>query len=247
MTQIDAYASLHNPINRLGITIAWEVFSMATHYGVFNTTFHHCMQEMASRYALPDTLLSDMALRRYGLHGISCFYALGQTADLLKREDTSLNLIVLNLGGGSSATAIRSGASIDTTMGFSPLGGLIMGSRCGDLDPMVPMALLRSGMSVSDLDEVFQKHSGMQAITGTGDMRSILEQGTQGGQQAQLAIDMYCYQIKKMIGAYYAILGSLSAVIFTGGVGENCPLIRWNIVQGLDMFGLSIDADSNQQ
>jgi acetate kinase len=247
LTQLDAYAPLHNPINRLGINIAGEIFSAVTQYGVFDTAFHHFMPQQASRYALPETLLPEMTLRRYGFHGISCSYALRQSAAILNCEDTSLNLIVLHLGGGSSATAISSGISIDTSMGFSPLGGLIMGSRCGDLDPTVPMTALRSGMTVSELDQVLQKHSGLQAIAGTGDMRSILAQASEGSEQAQLAIDMYCYQIKKIIGAYYAVLGSVSALIFTGGIGENCPLIRWNIVRGLDMLGLSIDADSNQQ
>ncbi len=247
LTQLDAYAPLHNPINRLGISIAGEIFSAVTQYGVFDTAFHHSMPQQASRYALPETLLPEMALRRYGFHGISCSYALRQSAAILNRQDTSLNLIVLHLGGGSSATAIGSGVSIDTSMGFSPLGGLIMGSRCGDLDPMVPMTALRSGLSLTELDQVLQKQSGLQAIAGTGDMRSILEQASAGSEQAQLAIDMYCYQIKKIIGAYYAVLGSVTALIFTGGIGENCPLIRWNIVQGLDMLGLSIDADSNQQ
>ncbi|MEE9345210.1 MAG: acetate/propionate family kinase [Methylococcales bacterium] len=247
LTQLDAYAPLHNPINRLGISIAGEIFSAVTQYGVFDTAFHHSMPQQASRYALPETLLPEMALRRYGFHGISCSYALRQSAAILNRQDTSLNLIVLHLGGGSSATAIGSGVSIDTSMGFSPLGGLIMGSRCGDLDPMVPMTALRSGLSLTELDQVLQKQSGLQAIAGTGDMRSILEQASAGSEQAQLAIDMYCYQIKKIIGAYYAVLDSVSALIFTGGIGENCPLIRWNIVQGLEILGLSIDADSNQQ
>jgi acetate kinase len=247
LTQLDAYAPLHNPINRLGINIAGEIFSAVTQYGVFDTAFHHFMPQQASRYALPETLLPDMTLRRYGFHGISCSYALRQTTAILNCEDTSLNLIVLHLGGGSSATAIGSGISIDTSMGFSPLGGLIMGSRCGDLDPMVPMTALRSGMTIAELDQVLHKHSGLQAITGTGDMRSILELASEGSEQAQLAIDMYCYQIKKIIGAYYAVLGTISALIFTGGIGENCPLIRNNIIQGLDMLGLSIDAESNQQ
>jgi acetate kinase len=247
LTLLDAYAPLHNPINRLGVSIAGEIFSAIIQYGVFDTSFHHFMPEQASRYALPETLLPHMALHRYGFHGISCSYALRQSAAILNRQDTSLNLIVLHLGGGSSAPAIRSGDSVDTSMGFSPLGGLIMGSRCGDLDPMVPMTALRSGMTLSELDQVLHKHSGLQAIAGTGDMRSILEQAAEGDEQAQLAIDMYCYQIKKIIGAYYAVLGSVSAVIFTGGIGENCPLIRWNIIQGLEMLGLSIDAESNQQ
>ncbi len=247
LTRLDAYAPLHNPINRLGINIAGEIFSAVTQYGVFDTAFHHCMPEQARRYALPENLLPDMALRRYGFHGISCSYALRQTTAILNCEDTSLNLIVLHLGGGSSATAISSGISVDTSMGFSPLGGLIMGNRCGDLDPMVSMTALRSGMTVSELDQVLQKHSGLQAIVGTGDMRSILQQAADGCEQAQLAIDMYCYQIKKIIGAYYAVLGSVSALIFTGGIGENCPLIRWNILQGLEMLGLSIDPERNQQ
>ena len=122
-----------------------------------------------------------------------------------------------------------------------------MGSRYGDLDPMVPLTLLRNGMSVTELDEVFQKHSRMQAIDGTNDMRCILEHAADGCEQAQLAIDMYCYQIKKIIGAYYAVLGTVSALIFTEGIGENCPLFRWNIVKDLEMLGLSIDADNNQQ
>ena len=247
LIRLDPYAPLHNPVNRIGITIADEIFSEVIQYAVFDTAFHHYMPELASRYPLPEAILPDLKLRRYGFHGISCSYALRQCAALLNCEDTSLNLIVLHLGGGSSATAIKSGVNVDTTMGFSPLGGLMMSSRCGDLDPMVPMALLRSGMSVPQLDEIFQKQSGLQAIAGTGDMRIILEQASDGDEQARLAIDMYCYQIKKMIGAYYAVLGSVSALVFTGGIGENCPEIRWRIVEDLGLLGVSIDKKNNQQ
>ncbi len=247
LIRLDSYAPLHNPVNRIGITIADEIFSKVIQYAVFDTAFHHYMPELASRYPLPDAIIPDLKLRRYGFHGISCSYALGECSTLINGENTRMNLIVLHLGGGSSATAIKSGISVDTTMGFSPLGGLMMNSRCGDLDPMVPITLLRNGLSLIELDQVLQSQSGLRAIAKTGDMRSILEQASNGDGQAQLAIDMYCYQIKKMIGAYHAILGSVSALVFTGGIGENCPEIRKQIVEGLELLGISIDRETNQQ
>ncbi|MCH9698092.1 MAG: acetate/propionate family kinase [Gammaproteobacteria bacterium] len=244
---LDTYAPQHNPVNRLGVQVAQQSFLNIPQYAVFDTAFHHTLPEYANRYPLPDHLLPEVAIKRYGFHGISCAYAVNEASKILNCADTTLNLIVLHLGGGSSATAIQSGVSIDTTMGFSPLGGLIMNTRSGDLDPMLLLTLLDHGITTEQLGEILQKKSGLSAIAGTGDMRIILGNAAQGDTNALLAIDMYCYQIKKIIGAYQAVLGSISALIFTGGIGENCPEIRRQIVQGIKLSDLTLNKEKNNQ
>ncbi|MGZ8186081.1 MAG: acetate/propionate family kinase, partial [Methylobacter sp.] len=184
---------------------------------------------------------------RYGFHGISCQHSLSAAADLLDRDQATLNLIVLHLGGGASITAIRGGVSVDTSMGFSPVEGLIMSGRCGDLDPMIPLTLQRQGMSLDQLDYLLNHQSGLTGICGKTDMRDILKKAGQGEPTALLALDMYCYRIKKYIGAYCAILGEVSALVFTGGIGEHAPAIRHKILQGLDKLGFSLDLKANQR
>lgn len=247
LVQLDDYAPLHNPFNRVGVTMAANIFPDVPQFAVFDTAFHRTIPEYAGRYAIPEKLAGNIDFYRYGFHGISCQHSLSAAADLLGRDQTTLNLIVLHLGGGASITAIRAGVSVDTSMGFSPVEGLIMSGRCGDLDPMIPITLQRQGMSLDQLDNILNHQSGLTGICGKADMRDILEKAEQGEPTALLALDMYCYRIKKYIGAYCAILGEVSALIFTGGIGEHAPAIRHKVLQGLDKLGFSLDLEANQR
>ncbi len=247
LPQLDCYAPLHNPFNRLGITMAAECFPDTAQFAVFDTAFHRRIPEHAGRYALPDHLSDKVDFYRYGFHGISCQHSLLATAERLARDPDQLNIIVLHLGGGASATAIRAGVSIDTSMGFSPTEGLIMAGRCGDLDPMILLTLQKEGLSPAQLDDLINKNSGLRGICGDADMRSILQKAEQHDATALLALDMFCYRIKKYIGAYCAILGNVSALVFTGGIGEHASAIRHRILTGLEPLGFVIDEPANQQ
>jgi acetate kinase len=247
LAQFDGYAPLHNPLNRLGAQVAAETFPAIPQYGAFDTAFHRTLPEYAQRYAIPKTLADDLGIRRYGFHGIACRQALRITARFLNRVESSLNLIVLHLGGGASATAIRGGLSIDTSMGFSPLAGLMMASRCGDIDPMLPLLLMQHGMAPKQAERLLNYDSGLAGICGVADMRAALERAHAGDADAELAIAMYCYRIKKYIGAYSAVLGRFDALVFSGGVGENAPEIRERILEGLEPLGLKLDAEANRQ
>lgn len=244
---LDAYAPLHNPLNRLGVATSGGIFPDIPQYAVFDTAFHRRIPEYAGRYAIPSKLSGKVDFYRYGFHGISCRHSLSAAAELLNREPTALNLIVLHLGGGASATAIKAGVSVDTSMGFSPTEGLIMAGRSGDLDPMIPVTLQREGWSLEQLDHLLNHDSGLRGICGESDMRSILERAELGDETAALAIDMYCYRIKKYIGAYCAVLGQVFAVIFTGGIGEHAFVIREKVMQGLDQLGFLIDPAANRR
>jgi len=245
LEQLDHYAPLHNPFNRLGVMMAAGFFPDARQFAIFDTAFHRSIPEYAGRYAIPSRLSEKVAFYRYGFHGISCRHSLSAAAELLACDPAGLNLIVLHLGGGASATAIRAGVSIDTSMGFSPTEGLMMVGRCGDLDPMIMLTLQREGMTPEQLDDLLNHQSGLRGICGDTDMRSILQKAGQDDAAAMLAIDMYCYRIKKYIGAYCAILGEVSALVFTGGIGEHAPLIRDKILTGLDKLGFVMDKQAN--
>ncbi|MDD2724239.1 MAG: acetate/propionate family kinase [Methylovulum sp.] len=242
---LDRYAPLHNPLNRLGVQMACRHFPEVAQFALFDTAFHRNIPEYAGRYAIPASLSSSVAFYRYGFHGISCQHSLTEAARYLACEPAKLNLIVLHLGGGASATAIRAGVGVDTSMGFSPTEGLMMASRSGDIDPMVLLTLQRQGMSVDELDAVLNHRSGLKAICDDTDMRRILLKAGQGDSDALLAIDMFCYRIKKTIGAYCAVLGEVSALVFTGGIGEHAAEIRQRIVTGLEPLGFSIDLVAN--
>lgn len=242
---LDAYAPLHNPFNRLGVQMACGHFPDVRQFAVFDTAFHSQLPDMARRYALPEGLSAQVAFRRYGFHGLSCQHSVWMAAQYLACDPVELNLIVLHLGGGASATAIRGGVSVDTSMGFSPTEGLMMASRCGDIDPMVLVALQRQGMPLDAIDEVLNHQSGLKGVCGATDMRAILRKAGQGDADAQLAVDMFCYRIKKYIGAYCAVLGKVSALVFTGGIGEHSAEIRRRIVAGLEPLGFFLDQDAN--
>jgi len=241
-------APLHNPPNLLGIEVAMEAAPKVPQVAVFDTAFHQTIPSNAFRYAIPRDLYKAHHVRRYGFHGTSHCYVAKQAAVFLNRPVESINLITLHLGNGASATAIKRGKSIDTSMGMTPLEGLIMGTRSGDIDPAITFYLGRkTGHSRDEVESILNRQSGLKGICGVNDMRKIGELAQAGDGQAQLAIDMYCYRIKKYIGAYYAALGGLDALVFTGGIGENASYIRAGCCRGLCHMGIEVDDEKNEQ
>jgi acetate kinase len=239
-------APLHNPANLLGIEVAFEQAPDVPQVAVFDTAFHQSIPMHAFRYAIPQDLYKAHHIRRYGFHGTSHYYVAKQAARLLNRQLESLHLITLHLGNGASAAAVKGGQSIDTSMGMTPLEGLIMGTRSGDIDPAIIFYLKRkTGLSRDDVESILNRQSGLKGICGVNDMRKIGELAEQGQSRARLAIEMYCYRIKKYIGAYYAALGQLDAIIFTGGIGENAGFIRAGACSGLAHLGIEIDDQKN--
>src|SRR5271167_209288 len=244
-------APLHNPNNIKGIVAARELFgNNIPQVAVFDTSFHHTIPEQAYLYAVPYHLYRRHRIRRYGFHGTSHRYVAFRYRALrgLTREQT--NIITLHLGNGCSATAIRGGNSVDTSMGMTPLEGLVMGTRSGDLDPaIVNLIATKEGMSPSEVDTLMNTQSGLLGISGlTNDMRVLqAELKEHDDRRVQLAIEIFCYRARKYIGAFLACMGCADAVIFTGGIGENSPEIRAHICQGMEWAGLKIDAAKNQQ
>jgi acetate kinase len=245
--KVSSLAPLHNPANLTGIEIAMKIMPDIPHVAVFDTAFHQSIPEYAFRYALPEELYHDHGVRRYGFHGTSHYYVAKRAAEHLGRPLRSLNLITLHLGNGASAAAIQQGRCVDTSMGLTPLEGLIMGTRSGDIDPAIPFYLTKhTHLSFDDVDTMLNKQSGLKGICGFNDMREIHHQAKNGNPAAQLAIDMYCYRIKKYLGAYYAVLEHVDALVFTAGIGENAAFIREKICEGLSGLGIQLDAKKNQ-
>jgi len=241
-------APLHNPANLLGIEEALRLMGDIPQVAVFDTAFHQNMPEYAYRYALPDHLYRDHSVRRYGFHGTSHGYVAKQAAKFLEKELETLNLITLHLGNGASVTAIENGLSVDTSMGMTPLEGLMMGTRCGDIDPALHFYLSRTlNLSMDAVESLFNKQSGCKGICGENDMRNIHQMAESGDQAAQLTLAMYAYRIKKYIGAYYAVLGRVDALVFTGGIGEHDVWLREQCCAGLTALGIAIDRDKNQK
>ena len=240
-------APLHNPANILGIETAKEVFPKAKQIAVFDTAFHQSLPERAYRYALPESHYKDLGIRRYGFHGTSHRYVAQEAARFLGRPLEELKIITLHLGNGSSMAAIKGGRSIDTTMGLTPLEGLVMGTRSGDLDPAIPGFLAQHlSLDAAGVDQVLNKKSGFKGLTGSNDLRTI-EAGYQaGGQAERLALELASYRIQKYIGAYLAILGGLDALVFTAGIGEHSALFRKLCVEGLEHLGIELDPQANQ-
>jgi acetate kinase len=241
-------APLHNPANLVAIEIALERFPHVPQVAVFDTAFHQSLPSYAYHYALPYEFYIDHHVRRYGFHGTSHHYVAQQAAKYLKKPVSSLNLITLHLGNGASATAIKEGKSIDTSMGMTPLEGLIMGTRSGDLDPAIIFYINRiTGKSNEQLEDILNEQSGLKGICGVNDMREVENLARSGDARAQLAIDMFCYRIRKYIGAYLAILGDVDALVFTGGIGENSVFIRKESCHGLSHLGIVIDGRKNKR
>lgn len=240
-------APLHNPANLEGLEVSLSRRPDVPQVAVFDTAFHQTMPPHAFHYALPNSLYADHHVRRYGFHGTSHHYVAKEAATHLKVPLETLNLITLHLGNGASAAAVRAGDSIDTSMGLTPLEGLIMGTRCGDLDPSIPFYLAReTGMTFAEINDLFNRQSGLKGLCGVSDMRETLRLVDEGNSEAQLALDMFCYRIKKYIGAYWAVLGRLDALVFTGGVGENAPRIRAGSCAGLEGMGVVLDMEKNE-
>lgn len=240
-------APLHNPANLTGIRVTMEHVAQVPQVAVFDTAFHQSIPEHAYLYALPYALYEEQKVRRYGFHGTSHGYVARQAALYLARPMDELNIITLHLGNGASAAAIRGGECIDTSMGLTPLEGLIMGTRSGDLDPAIIFYLGREcGLDMDELDTLLNKESGLKGICGENDMRTISEAAEQGDRQALLALTMFCYRLKKYIGAYMAALGGVDCIVFTGGIGENSATVRQMSCQGMERIGLSLDEEKNR-
>jgi len=241
-------APLHNPANLTGIEVAIELFPQAIQVAVFDTAFHQSMPPQAYRYAIPNQLYEEHSIRSYGFHGTSHLYVTNQAIDYLGKAAADTNLITAHLGNGCSITAVRGGQSVDSSMGFSPLAGLIMGTRSGDVDPALPYFLgTVLGMSFADVDRLLNKQSGMLGLTGQNDLREIEERQMKGDPEAELALEMYAYRIKKYVGAYMAALGRVDALVFTAGVGEHSDIVRQLVCQDLDHWGILLDPQKNKQ
>jgi acetate kinase len=239
-------APLHNPANLTGIRTARALRPDLPQVAVFDTAFHTTMPESAARYAIDPRIADRHRIRRYGFHGTSHAYVSRATAELLGKAPEDVNVIVLHLGNGASASAVRGGRCVDTSMGLTPLEGLVMGTRSGDMDPAVIFHLARvGGMSMDEIDTLLNKRSGLFGLCGDNDMREIRRRIDEGDEAAALAFDIYVHRLKKYIGAYYAVLGTVDAVAFTAGVGENAAPVREAAVAGLEGLGLAVDPGRN--
>ena len=243
-------APLHNPPNMEGIETCEASFHGVPQAAVFDTAFHTTLPDYAYLYGLPYHLYQEDKIRKYGFHGTSHQYVCQTAAKLLKQPFDELKIISCHLGNGCSVTAVDKGISIDTSMGFTPLEGLIMGTRCGDLDPAIALYLMEhKRLDATQINELFNKQSGLLGLAGTGssDLRDILAAREKGNQQAETAINAFVYRIKKYIGAYTAAMGGLNAIVFTAGIGENSALIREMVCSGLEGLGIILDPEKNSQ
>ncbi len=242
-------APLHNPPNITGIEACLKILPGIPMAGTFDTAFHQTMPEKAYVYPLPYHYYRENKIRRYGFHGTSHFYVAKQGAKALGRPLQELKIITCHLGNGSSITAIRNGVSVDTSMGYTPLEGLVMGTRCGDLDPAIPLVLQRTlGLSAEQVDAVLNRQSGILGISGvSSDMRDINEKAAAGHPQALLALEIFAYRIKKYIGAYIAAMNGVDLVIFTAGIGERGREEREMILRDMEALGIELDAQANRE
>ena len=240
-------APLHNPPNLVGIREAMHLMPGATHVAVFDTAFHQTLPPHAYLYALPYDLYAQHRIRRYGFHGTSHRYVTEATAHLLGRPLAETNVITAHLGNGCSMAAVAGGKSVDTSMGMTPLEGLVMGTRSGDVDPGLVLHLIRSlGKTFDQIDGLLNRQSGLLGISGvSNDMREVVDAAAAGNARADLAVEIFCYRIKKYIGAYTAVLGRVDALVFTGGIGENAAGIRERACRGLEGIGYVLDALRN--
>ena len=246
LLDLSGLAPLHNPPNLVGIEVAENVFMSAKQVAVFDTAFHQTIPEEAFRYAIPEQMYQDHGIRVYGFHGTSHRYVTKQAARFLGKPLEDVNLITIHLGNGASIAAIRNGQSVDTSLGLTPMSGLVMGTRSGDIDPGVIFYMAESlKLTVREIKDILNKESGIKGLTGNNDLRNVQQRAENGDKQAQLGLKIYAYRIKKYIGSYMAVLGRVDALVFTAGVGENSALIRSLSVEGLKPFGIQIDHDLN--
>jgi acetate kinase len=246
VTELVPLAPLHNPANLEGLRVARKLFPDLPQVAVFDTAFHQTLPEHAYTYAVPLAWREEHLIRRYGFHGTSHRFVSNEAARFLGRPADELNAIVLHLGNGASATAVQGGRSVDTSMGLTPLEGLVMGTRSGDLDPAIHAHLCRQlGWSLDDIDRALNRDSGLKGLSGHNDFRELMRLREAGDKRARLAFDVYCYRIRKYVGAYYAVLGHVDAVIFTAGVGEHSPAVRAAALHGLERLGIEVDPARN--
>jgi acetate kinase len=244
--QLEPLAPLHNPAGLAGIEISRQTAPGVPQFAVFDTAFHHTMPDRAAHYALPRRFYTEYRIRRYGFHGMSYSYVARRAADFLQQPLATLNLVALHLGNGASATAIAGGRSVDTSMGMTPLEGLIMGTRSGDIDPAIPAYLNReAGLSPEEVENLLNRESGLKGLCGSNDMREVHRLAEGGDPAARLALEMVCHRLKKYIGAYAAVLGRVDALVFTGGIGENDSWLRAHTCAGLEGLGVLIDTQKN--
>ena len=239
-------APLHNPAHLAGIRAARHAFPDVPHVVVFDTSFHTTLPEAAYTYAIDRDLAKQYAIRRYGAHGTSHKYVSKRAAALVGKDPADARIIVAHLGNGASMTAVSGGKSVETSMGLTPLEGLVMGTRSGDIDPAVTFHLGRvAGMGVEELDNLLNRRSGMLGLTGSSDLRDVHDRIAAGDPDAKVGLDVYCHRLKKYIGAYFAILGGVDAIAFTAGVGENDDIVRLQTLQGLEHMGIVVDPERN--
>ncbi|MGY6533256.1 acetate/propionate family kinase [Glycocaulis sp.] len=242
---ITPLAPLHNPANLEAVRLARALWPALPQMGVFDTAFHQTNPAAATTYAVP-LAWREAGLRRYGFHGTSHKYVAQRAADALGQSLAALKIVSCHLGNGASACAIDGGVSLDSSMGITPLEGLVMGTRSGDVDPGAFGFLSRQlGLSIEEIEDALYRESGLLALGGVADMRDIETRAGEGDTQAQLAIDVYAWRARKYIGGYAAIMGGIDAVVFTGGIGENSPAMRARICEGLEFLGLALDPDRN--
>jgi len=251
ITSIEKFADLaplHNPPNLAGIRAVQRRVPDVPQVACFDTAFHSTIPEVAYMYALPYELYEKYHIRRYGFHGVSHRYVARRAAALMGREKYDINVITCHLGNGCSITAVKKGQSVDTSMGFTPLEGVPMGTRSGDLDPAILFYLGDKGYDAGKLKTLCNKKSGLIGISGaSNDIRNLVELANQGHERAKLAIDVFCYRIKKYIGAYAAVLGTVDAVVFTGGIGENAVYLRSQICSDMTQIGIALNPAVNKE
>jgi acetate kinase len=243
-------APLHNPANATGIERAMTAFPGIPQVAVFDTAFFRDLPAAAATYAIDRAVAKEQQIRRYGFHGTSHQFVSGLVPGLLGRESAGLKQIVLHLGNGASASAVRGGTAVETSMGLTPLEGLVMGTRSGDVDPGVVFHLLRNGgMDADQVDTLLNRRSGVFGLSGVNDFRDLHKLIASGpsdaADDAALALDVYCHRVRKYVGAYHAVLGGADAIVFTAGVGENDAVVRARILQGLELLGISVDPARN--
>ncbi len=241
-------APLHNPHNLSGIKACMKNLPDVPQAAVFDTAFHHRMPPPAYIYGIPYIMYKKYSIRRYGFHGPSHQYVAQRALDILKKPAEDLKIITCHLGNGASISAVKGGVSVDTSMGFTPLEGLLMGTRSGDLDPCVILHIMgREELSLHEANALLNKHSGLSGVSGlSSDVREIIEASDKGHENSRLALDIYCYRLKKYIGAYAAAMGGLDAIVFTAGVGENSAVVREKTCDGLKFLGVEIDKQKNE-
>jgi acetate kinase len=243
---VASLAPLHNPANILGIEVAQKRAPKVPNVAVFDTAFHHSMPQSAYMYALPYAWYEKHSVRRYGFHGTSHFFVAKECAKLLQKPLQECNLVTLHLGNGASACAIKSGKSVDTSMGLTPLEGLMMGTRSGDMDPAIHHYIhQKEEISLDEVNRILNKKSGFSGVCGENDLRSIIEKVEDGDKRAKLALEIYAYRIKKYIGSYIASINGADAIVFTGGIGENAVMVRELVCKELEFLGIELDSDKN--